>query len=337
MLKPLVLSPESCYNEAKEGITEMPEQLVSTGEAAEALGLTRRAVSLLVKEGKLPAQQTPGGQYRIARRDLEAFLSAPPVVNGTTLAIAHHAGGVGKTTTTSNLAYALAQAGQRVCVVDLDPQGDFSVRLGIVPVAPTLAEALLVPHGVPPLAQRCEWNGVGFDVIASDLATMAGTELALMTLLSGREQRLRRVLAPLRPSYDYLLLDCPPSLSLLMVNALHAADGVIIPVQAEDKAVRQIEQVFKTLDDVNDYRDLENPVRVFGLLLTMVDRRAGMAGEVESALRAAYGDLVFGTTIPRRVDASADSRYQAPLGVYAPNNAAARAHAALAQEVISRA
>lgn len=314
----------------------MPETLLSTGAAADLLGVDRSTIRAWIRDGKLPAQETVGGQYRIARADVEALRPAPPTALAYCLAIAHHAGGVGKTTTTSNLAYALAQAGQHVCVVDLDPQGDLSVRLGVPPVEPTLGSALLAASTPAPHVQHCAWDGVGFDVVAASLDTMAGVELGLMAVVNGREQRLRRCLTALRPAYDYLLLDCPPSLSLLMVNALYAADGLIIPVQAQDKAARQLEHLFATIRDVNDYRDQDAPVQIVGILLTMLDKRTAMAGEVETYLRDGYGDLVFATTIPLRTEAAADSRARAPLGAYAPQNAAARAHRALAEEVLTR-
>jgi chromosome partitioning protein len=315
----------------------MAEKLLTTTEAAERLGVSRQTINSWIDAGRLSVAPTPGTRHRIPESALAAFIPPAPVVAvARVLAVAHHAGGVGKTTTTMNLAYALAQAGQRVCVVDLDPQGDLSKRLGIAPIAPTLGSVLLGGGGAPAV-QAIRWGEIGFDLIAADLETMAGVEMGLMGVLNGREQRLRRALAPLRGDYDTLLLDCPPSLSLLMTNALYAADGVLIPVQAHDKAMRQLDQVFATIDDVNDYRDPSSPVRVVGIVLTMVDKRAAMAGEVETGLRATYGDLVFSAMVPLRTDAAADSRYQAPLGVYAPNNAATRAHAALAQEVIARA
>jgi chromosome partitioning protein len=320
--------------------------LLRPSEAAERLGVSTKTVLRYIHGARLEASRTPGGDYRIAESALTTFLQRlelpvaqrPPTTAGPrVLAIAHHAGGVGKTTTTSNLAYALAGLGQRICVVDLDPQGDLSERLGVAPLPPTLAQALTGPNPRPPATQACVWPGGGFDLVASSLEAMAGVELGLVSMINGREQRLRRCLAPLRSQYDYLLLDCPPNLSLLMVNALYAADGVIIPVQAQDKAYQQVGALLATIDEVNQYRDSDSPLAVFGLLLTMVDRRAAMAGEVEAALRASYGDLVFTATIPLRTDAAADRRYHAPLGVYAPNNAATTAHVALAQEVIARA
>src|SRR5690349_2287933 len=130
------------------------------------------------------------------------------------LAVAHHAGGVGKTTTALNLADNLAALGQRVLLVDLDPQADLSERLGLTSTLRTLAAALTTDPG-PPAVQTCAWDErTPLDIVASDLDTMVGVELAL-TQAMGREQRLARALAPLRPHYDYILLDCPPNLSLL--------------------------------------------------------------------------------------------------------------------------
>ena len=317
----------------------MPGKLFRPSEVAERLGVEPQTVTRYIREGRLAATETAGGHYRISEGAMLAFLGTEGLAKtsgAVILAIAHHAGGVGKTTTTVNLAFALARAGQRVCVVDLDPQGDLSERLNVSPTAPSLSAALTVAGHEDVAGQRCTWDGVGFDVIPSSLDVMAGVELALVSVINGREQRLRRVIGPLRARYDYILLDCPPNLSLLMVNALYAADGVIVPVQAQDKAYRQLEKVISTIAEVNEYRDPATPVQVFGLLLTMVDR-TNMARDVEATLRQAYGGLVFQTTIPRRTDTAADSRFAAPVAVYAPSSETVAAHTALAQEVISRA
>lgn len=317
----------------------MAGKLLRPSEVAERLGVEPQTVTRYIREGRLSAIETAGGHYRISEASVLAFLGTEGITKTTgavILSIAHHAGGVGKTTTAVNLAFALAQMGKRVCVVDLDPQGDLSERLGVSPTIPSLASALTTSGQPTPAAQTCDWDGVGFDVIPSSLDSMAGVELALVSVINGREQRLRRVLTPLRSQYDYILLDCPPNLSLLMVNALYAADGVIIPVQAQDKAYRQLDKVITTITEVNEYRDPASPIQIFGLLLTMVDRTT-MARDVEAALRSAYGAVVFETTIPRRTDAAADSRFLAPVAIYAPTSETVSAHMALAEEVISRA
>jgi chromosome partitioning protein len=248
-------------------------------------------------------------------------------------AVVHHAGGVGKTTTVLNLGYSIAQRGYRVLLVDLDPQGDLSERLGLQPTAPSLGDALKTGRGVP-LPVRCVWNEeAGIDVLPASLDDMAGVELALVQALQ-REQRVARVLAVYKEAYDFILLDCPPSLSLLTANALFAAGGVIIPVQAHAKAYRALNNVLTTIEDIQGYRD--GWPQVWGFVITMREH-TNAAAEVEAAVRAAYPGQVFATTIPKRTVLTVDSQYQAPIGVYAPQDASARAYAQLAEEVLARA
>lgn len=314
-------------------------------EAAERLGVDRRTISRYIAEGKLAAQETAGGHYRIAESVIEAFLrngNPSLAAHVRTLAIVHHAGGVGKTTTTLNLGYGLAQAGNRVLLVDLDPQADLSDRLGLQPEPPALVDILISGEGSPhPVA--CQWEGaVALDVIPTSL-DQAAFDLRLAGVQMGRERRLAEALVDLPgPAYDFILIDCPPNLSLVTTNALYAADGIIIPVQAQDKAYRHLPLVFDSLKEVQKYRRRESPDPshplpiLFGILVTMMERTV-MAREVESQLRSAYGDLVFGSTIPRRNELAIDERHKAPIGVYAPDGAGDLAYRALAKEVITRA
>jgi len=316
----------------------MAPQLLTPEEVADQLRVTPQTVTRYIREGALPAVRLSAG-YRITDTALATFLGQPLPVRPAAriLAVAHHAGGVGKTTTTVNLAYSLARLGQRVLVVDLDPQGDLSERLGLVPGKPNLAEALIARQPLSPEIVLVAWGEISLATIPSNLGIMSDVEMTLAGVMNGRERRLQAILDPLRPAYDFILLDCPPSLSLLTTNALYAADGVLITMQAQDKAYRHLEKVIQTVEEINRYRT-NAPLAVFGLLVTMVDKQKGqMAGEVEAAVRADYGDLVFTATIPMRGDAAMDGRHQAPLGVYAARNAAADAHMALAQEVIARA
>jgi chromosome partitioning protein len=181
----------------------------------------------------------------------------------------------------------------------------------------------------------CAWEGVpaSFDLIPGSLDEMADVEVQLMALQM-REQRLARALAPLRRQYDVLLLDCPPNLSLLTTNALWAADKVLVPVQAQDKAVRQLPKILGSITDVQGFRD--GPPGVLGFVLTMADRRATMSGDVDRALREAYGEEVFATVIPFRTRQAEDARWNAPVALYAPKDGAA-AYSTLAQEVLARA
>jgi chromosome partitioning protein len=247
------------------------------------------------------------------------------------ISIAHHAGGVGKTTTTLNLGYALAEKGRRVLLVDLDPQADLSERLHLSPEEPTLAHVLGTGQGeVKPV--RCAWNGVEVDVVPSTL-DMAGAELALAGVINGRERRLSRALKPLSRAYDVILVDCPPSLSLLTSNAFYAAERVIIPVQAHDKAYRAIPLVLGTIGDVAEYNnDLPG---VLGFVVTLTGHTR-IEEEVAQAVADDYPDLAFRTTIPRLIEYAEDSRWGKPIGAYRPSGKGAAAYRELAAEVLGR-
>jgi chromosome partitioning protein len=247
------------------------------------------------------------------------------------ISIAHHAGGVGKTTTTLNLGYALAQQGQRVLLVDLDPQADLSERLHLAPEEPSLAQVLGSGRGeVKPVS--CIWNGVRVDVIPSTL-DMAGAELALAGVLNGRERRLSRVLKALEARYDIILIDCPPSLSLLTSNAFYAAQGVIVPVQAQDKAYRAIPLVLATIKDVAEYNN--DLPEVLGFLVTLTGHTR-IEDEVAQAVAEDYPGQVFKTTIPRLIEYAEDSRWGKPIGAYRPVGKGATAYRELSTELLER-
>jgi chromosome partitioning protein len=251
----------------------------------------------------------------------------------TVIAVAHHAGGVGKTTTALSLGYALAAAGHRVLLADLDPQADLSQRLGIEPGVSTLAQSLTTGRNRPTIIAQ-QWDGIGLDILPSDMEQMAGIELELTSAME-RERRLGRILNhPACAGYDFVLLDCPPALNLLTVNALYAADTVLIPVQAQDKAVRQLAPLLQSIEDVQGYRN--GPPIILGMLLTMTDGTR-QSSESEAALRDTYTAWVFEATIPRRTALADDGRYHAPVAVYQPLNSASMAYTALAQEVQARA
>jgi chromosome partitioning protein len=252
------------------------------------------------------------------------------------IAIFHPAGGVGKTTTALNLGYTLAQQEQHVLLVDLDPQADLSDRLDLTGDTPqgTLARVLAAGKGTPTV-MHAAWKGIGFDVIPGSLEEMSGLDMKLAGAQK-REERLTRALTSLLPKYDYVLLDCPPNITLLGVNALYAADSVLVPVQAQDKAIRQLATLFENVEEVREYRGGIKPAYL-GLVLTMVDSRTRQGRAALQDLREEHGNLVFQTTIPDRTELQNDGRYSQPIGVYAPGHDAALAYWALAKEVISRA
>jgi chromosome partitioning protein len=240
---------------------------------------------------------------------------------------------VGKTTTTLNLGYALAEQGQRVLLVDLDPQADLSERLRLAPDQNLASLAAVMATGrgeIEPV--RREWHGVRVDVIPSTL-DMAGTELALAAVVNGRERRLGRILRPLEARYDAMLIDCPPSLSLLTSNALYASGGVIIPVQAQDKAYRAIPLVLATIEAVAEYNN--DLPKVIGLVVTLTGHTR-IEEEVAGAVREDYPQWAFKTAIPRLIEYAEDSRWGMPVGAYRAGGKGAAAYRELAAEVMSR-
>jgi chromosome partitioning protein len=250
---------------------------------------------------------------------------------GTVYAIANQKGGVGKTTTAVNLAACVAEAGYESLLIDIDPQSNATLGLGIDKnVRPTVYDALLEDV---PLADT---------VVATDIPHLsvvpAGPDLAGATVelprISGSENRLREVMAPIRERYAFVLLDCPPSLGPLTVNALVAADRVIVPVQAEYFALDGLAGLLDTLALVQ--RELNPRLTVAGMLLTMSDNRTRLAQDVESEVRSHFPDLVFNTVIPRNVRIGEAPSFGKPVIHYDPHCAGADAYFELAKEVTAR-
>ncbi len=240
-------------------------------------------------------------------------------------------GGVGKTTTAINLGAYLAYYGQRVLLVDLDPQANATSCLGVDKhrVRGGVYEVLL---GASPAAPLVLHNPrLKLSLLPSSPA-LAGAEVELVTELA-RESRLRQGLEPLLPRYDYILVDCPPSLGLLTLNGLVAArDGVIIPVQTEYLALEGLGLLTQTLERVRKALFPELGVR--GVVLTMYDPRTNLAQDVVREVRRFFGDRVFRTVIPRSVRLAEAPSYGLPISAYAPGSRGARAYAALAREIL---
>lgn len=249
-----------------------------------------------------------------------------------TVAVVNQKGGVGKTTTALSLAAALARAGQRVLLVDLDPQANATSAAGLRAVQPpSLYEALTgaaeAGACVRPLPDE------GFDLLPAT-AALAGAEVELAPLIA-RERRLQGVCAPLAPDYDWLFVDCPPSLGILTVNALTAASGVVVPVQCEYLSLEGLTQLMGTLDLV---RATLNPgLRVLGLSLTMLDPRTRLAREVAADVHRHFPDQTFATVIPRAVSLAEAPSHGRTIFRHRPGSRAASAYRRLAEELTARA
>jgi len=244
------------------------------------------------------------------------------------IAFANQKGGVAKTTSTLNLAVALAEEGKRVLTVDLDPQGNLTMSQGLNPDTIERSMYDVLVHRLP-LEQVIHKGEIDLAVSSIDLA---GAELALSSMI-GRERALERALLPMKGGYDYVLIDTPPSLGLLTINALVASDGVIVPVQCEYLSLRGLVQLENTLSMIRE--NLNPHVAIQGILPTMFDGRTLHAREAVEILQENFGDLVFKTRIRKTV------RYaEAPvkgLSVlkYEPQGSAAQAYRELAKEVMN--
>lgn len=240
-------------------------------------------------------------------------------------------GGVGKTTTAINLGAYLAYYGQRVLLIDLDPQANATSCLGVDKhqVRGGTYEVLL---GASPAAPLILHNPRLKLSLLPSAPSLAGAEVELVSELA-RESRLRQGLAPLLERYDYILIDCPPSLGLLTLNGLVAAqDGVIIPVQTEYLALEGLGLLSQTLDRVRQALFPEMSIR--GVVLTMYDPRTNLANDVVREVRRFFGDRVFQTIIPRSVRLAEAPSYGLPISAYAPHSRGAKAYAALAREIL---
>lgn len=251
---------------------------------------------------------------------------------GQTIACANQKGGVGKTTTVVNLGSYLALAGERVLVVDLDPQGNATSGLGLDRNAIERSVYDAVIDGARLGELTVPGPIEGLDVVPSAIA-LAGAEVELAPM-EGREHRLARLLSEVQTDYDYLLVDCPPSLGLLTVNALTAADSVLIPLQCEYYALEGLSQLLATLDLIRDH--LNPDLAIKGVVLTMYDARTRLSSDVAKEVRRHLAGRVYSTVIPRNVRLSEAPSHGKPISSYSPESTGAMAYAALAVELRTR-
>jgi chromosome partitioning protein len=247
-------------------------------------------------------------------------------------AIANQKGGVGKTTTAINLAASLAQAGERVLLVDMDSQANASHGLGVRVLhgQPAILEVLLGEQTLNAVIGPSSVPGLDVAPSSSD---MVGAGV-LLPSLEHREFRLKTALASLEPDrYSFVFIDCPPSLGLLTVNALVAAQSVLIPVQAEYYAMEGLAQLLSTISGIKEH--LNPALRIAGLVLTMVDIRTGLARQVEQEIRAHFPSLTFNTVVPRNVRLAEAPSHGVPVSMLDPRCAGSDAYFDLALEVIS--
>jgi len=290
-----------------------------------------------IEEVEVQIREREGSSYEaIPMQPLKSYKDKAPVrhVIGNTkiVAIINQKGGVGKSTTAINLAAALGEMGKQVLLVDLDPQGNCSSGLGIEKslIQQCIYDVLLNDVPIEDVVIPDITEGVD---IAPATINLAGAEVELVAEMA-RENRLKDAVGSMRGRYDFVLVDCPPSLGLLTVNALVAADKLLIPIQCEFYA---LEGVTKLLESMKRVKSRLNPtLDIYGILLTMYDSRTTLSKQVVDEVREYFGRLVFSTPIPRTVKLSEAPSFGQPITQYDPKGRGALSYIELAKEVISR-
>jgi chromosome partitioning protein len=246
--------------------------------------------------------------------------------------IANQKGGVGKTTTTVNLAAGLSKVGQRVLVVDLDPQGNATMGSGVDKRKLDLTVYDVLLENASIVEARTRAAKAGYDIVGAN-RELAGAEVELVDL-ERRDQRLKTALAAVANDYDFVLIDCPPSLSMLTLNGLCSAHGVVVPMQCEYFALEGLSDLVNTIKQV--HANLNPELKVIGLLRVMFDPRITLQQQVSEQLKAHFGDKVFNTVIPRNVRLAEAPSYGLPGVVFDPSSKGAQAFVEFAKEMVER-
>ena len=266
------------------------------------------------------------------RRVEGQILAARAATVANIIAVANQKGGVGKTTTAINLCAELARRGNRVLLVDIDPQGNATTGLGIdkTSLPACMYDVILKSLPIKAVVQPTRVDGLQ---LAPATLNLAGAEIELVTAMS-REQRLRTALQPLKQEFDYICIDCPPSLGLLTLNALSASASLIVPIQAEYFALEGLGQLTHVIDLAKQH--LNPSLHILGVLITMFDGRTNLAVQVVQEVEKFLPGLMFATRVPRSVRLSEAPSFGAPIAQFDPRGKGAAAYAALAEEVLAR-
>jgi chromosome partitioning protein len=275
----------------------------------------------------------------MVRANGSTAIAGSPTVDGAgkvkgarVLAVANQKGGVGKTTTAINLSAELARRGKRVLLVDVDPQGNATTGMGIEKsdVEHCMYDVIIKALALNDIVRQTSLENL---CIAPSTLNLAGAEIELASAMS-RELRLRNAIAPSLSAFDQILIDCPPSLGLLTLNAMSAADCIIVPIQAEYFALEGLGQLTHVIELVRTH--LNPKIRILGVLITMFDGRTNLAAQVVEEVERYFPGLVFTTRVPRSVRLSEAPSHGTPIVLFDPKGKGATAYASLAEEVLAR-